>query len=118
MSQSTHLIERFNSAFNAKDVHAVMQLMTSDVVFEGTVPPDGDPHVGAEAVRAEWERLFTGTRDLSFVSEEVVDAGDKVVVRWRFTWSNADGTSGHVRGIDLFTIRDGLIAEKLSYVKG
>ena len=24
----------------------------------------------------------------------------------------------HVRGVDIFTVRDGLVAEKLSYVKG
>jgi hypothetical protein len=34
-------------------------------------------------------------------------------VRWRFDWG-----SGHVRGIDLFKVRDGKVAEKLSYVKG
>jgi hypothetical protein len=25
---------------------------------------------------------------------------------------------GHVRGVDVFAVRDGLVAEKLSYVKG
>jgi hypothetical protein len=36
-----------------------------------------------------------------------------VVQCWRYDW---DG--GHVRGIDVFTVRDGLVAEKLAYVKG
>jgi len=35
------------------------------------------------------------------------------VQRWRYDW---DG--GHVRGVDLFMVRDGRIAEKRSYVKG
>ena len=35
------------------------------------------------------------------------------VVRWRFDWG-----VGHSRGIDLFKVRDGKVAEKLSYVKG
>jgi SnoaL-like domain len=48
-----------------------------------------------------------------FETEEMIDAGDRVVVRWRYSWG-----SGHVRGIDVFTVRDGLVAQKLSYVKG
>jgi hypothetical protein len=35
------------------------------------------------------------------------------VSRWRYSWSD-----GHIRGADLFRVRDGLVAEKLSYVKG
>jgi len=31
---------------------------------------------------------------------------------------DAAGTKGHVRGVDIFKIKDGLISEKLSYVKG
>ncbi|MEA2655219.1 MAG: hypothetical protein QOI23_584, partial [Chloroflexota bacterium] len=38
-------------------------------------------------------------------------------VRWVFHWDN-DGIVGHVRGIDLFRMRNGKVAEKLSYVKG
>jgi hypothetical protein len=36
-----------------------------------------------------------------------------VVQRWRYSWG-----SGHVRGVDLLSFRDGKVAEKLSYVKG
>jgi hypothetical protein len=35
-----------------------------------------------------------------------------------YRWTGAAGVSGHIRGIDLYTVRDGLIAAKLSYVKG
>jgi hypothetical protein len=28
------------------------------------------------------------------------------------------GNAGHVRGVDAFRVRDGKVAEKLSYVKG
>ncbi len=36
-----------------------------------------------------------------------------MVARWRYDYGD-----GHVRGVDLFTVRDGRVAEKLSYVKG
>ncbi len=40
-------------------------------------------------------------------------AGDRVVQRWRYSWAD-----GHIRGVDVMRVRDGLVAEKLSYVKG
>jgi hypothetical protein len=44
-------------------------------------------------------------------------AGDRCVVRWIYHWIR-EGREGHVRGVDLFTVRNGRVAEKLSYVKG
>ena len=113
------VIERFNAALNAHDVDAAMALMTSDCLFENTwPPPDGERFEGQAAVRGFWERLFASTPDAHFATEELIAAGDRAIVRWRYTWTNADGSLGHVRGIDLFRVRDGKVAEKLSYVKG
>jgi hypothetical protein len=39
-------------------------------------------------------------------------------MRWAYRWIEANGRQGHIRGVDVYTIRAGLIAEKLSYVKG
>ncbi|MCU1664338.1 MAG: hypothetical protein JWR58_4403 [Pseudonocardia sp.] len=106
-------VGRFQKAFDARDVDAIMAAMTPDCVFEDTTPPDGRRHVGAEAVRAAWTALFAAAPDGVFTTEELIDAGDRVVARWRYEWG-----SGHVRGVDVFTVRDGLVAEKLAYVKG
>jgi ketosteroid isomerase-like protein len=106
-------IERFSAAFDAKDVDAIMAAMTPDCVFEDTGPPDGTRHVGAEAVRAAWRKFFAASPTGVFTTEEVIDAGERVVTRWRYSWAD-----GHVRGVDVFRVRDGLVAEKLSYVKG
>ena len=54
----------------------------------------------------------------TFAVEETVATSDRVVVRWRYDWTDGDGVAGHVRGIDLFRIVDGLVAEKFAYVKG
>lgn len=107
-------VKAFNEAFGRHDVEGVMKLMTDDCVFENTLPPpDGERHVGQAEVRKFWQTFFDGTPQASFETEEMVVAGDRAVVRWRFDWGG-----GHVRGIDLFKVRDGKVVEKLSYVKG
>ena len=119
-TQTWTVVERFGAAFNAHDVAAIMALMTPDCVFENTSPaPDGERFAGQAAVRACWERLFAVAPTANFTWEETVVAGDRAVVRWLYRWA-ADGPDGpgHVRGVDVLRVRDGLIAEKLSYVKG
>jgi ketosteroid isomerase-like protein len=107
-------INAFNEAFGRHDVDAVMALMTDDCIFENTLPtPDGERHVGKEAVREFWNQFFRDSPRAAFDTEEMVVAGDRATVRWRFDWGD-----GHIRGIDLFKVRDGKVAEKLSYVKG
>ena len=112
-------LSAFSAAFGSGDIDAIMALMTEDCVFEATGPaPDGVRRTGAADVRAAWVELFGGTLDAAFTEEESFVAGDRGVLRWRFTWRNDDGTPGHVRGVDVLRFRDGLVAEKLSYVKG
>jgi ketosteroid isomerase-like protein len=111
-------VRRFDEAFGRHDVEAVMAAMTDDCVFENTYPPpDGQRHVGAAAVRAAWEDFFRSSPDAHFEAEETFASGDRCVVRWLYRWRNA-ASEGHIRGVDLFRVRDGKVAEKLSYVKG
>jgi ketosteroid isomerase-like protein len=108
------VIDRFNEAFNRHDVEAVMEWMTPDCVFEDTEPaPDGTRYEGAAAVAERWRRLFADAPGAVFTAEETLSCGDRAVVRWRYDWG-----SGHVRGVDVMRVRDGRVAEKLSYVKG
>jgi uncharacterized protein (TIGR02246 family) len=107
------LVERFGEAWNAHDLDAALALVTDDAVFESTGPaPDGERFVGKEAVRAAWVPIFTDPTS-HFATEDLSVAGDVAVSRWSYSWSG-----GHVRGVDLIRVRDGLVAEKLSYVKG
>jgi ketosteroid isomerase-like protein len=90
-----------------------MAAMTEDCVFESTAPPDGERYEGQDAVRAAWTAFFRDSADAVFEAEEQITSGNHVTVLWRYSW---DG--GHVRGVDVFRVRDGLVAEKRSYVKG
>ena len=113
------VIDTFNEAFNSHNVDRIMSLMTDDVIFENTSPaPDGERHEGQEAVRAFWTNLFESTPSARFDEEDRFAAGGRATVYWRYSWTNPDGSTGHVRGVDVFQIRDGKVAEKRSYVKG
>lgn len=112
-------INRFNGAFNRHDVDAIMALMTDDCVFDSTAPPpDGRLFEGQAAVRGSWEELFRSSPDAFFETEELFVVDDRCTARWIYRWTAADGTPQHVRGVDVFRVRDGKVAEKLAYVKG
>jgi ketosteroid isomerase-like protein len=117
---STELtLQQFHDAFNRHDVDAIMALMTADCIFENTYPrPDGTRYEGQAAVRGFWQDLFQASPQAYFAVEELFVAGDRGVLRWVYHWVDRDGISGHVRGVDIFRVRDGKVAEKLSYVKG
>ena len=119
-TQSTiEVIEKFNEALNRHDVPAVMALMTRDCVFDNTYPaPDGERFEGHEAVGRFWEEFFRSSPDSMFSSEEMITLGDRCVIRWRYNWTHTDSSRGHVRGVDVFRVRDGKVAEKFAYVKG
>jgi ketosteroid isomerase-like protein len=113
------IVEKFNDAFNRHDVDAIMALMTHDCVFENTFPaPDGERYQGQHDVRAFWSRLFHDTPTAHFETEDQFATDDRCAVRWRYTYTSHDGHRGHIRGVDIFRVRDGKVAEKMAYVKG
>jgi ketosteroid isomerase-like protein len=113
------VIDRFNDVFNKHDIDGIMALMTDDVVFENTSPrPDGERYEGQQEVRGFWEAFFSGSPSARFEAEDIFAAGDRCAVRWVYHWVDGEDKPGHVRGVDVFRVRDGKVAEKLSYVKG
>jgi ketosteroid isomerase-like protein len=107
------VVDRFGAAWAAHDLDGALALVTDDCVFDATGPaPDGTAHRGPEAIRRAWQPIFDDAAS-RFETEESFPAGDRVVQLWRYSW---DG--GHIRGVDVFRVREGKVAEKLSYVKG
>ena len=113
------LVVRFNQALNRQDVAEMMRLMTQDCVFENTAPaPDGARFEGQKAVGEFWKEFFHSSHDARIEIEEIFACGERCVMRWVYRWVDLQGAPGHIRGVDVYKIREGQIAEKLSYVKG
>lgn len=112
------VIDRFNEAFNRHDADALEPLLTDDTVFEDTSPaPDGRRIEGKPAVLAFWREWFAHNADARFDAEEIIVSGDRAVVRWVYR-KTRNGQPWHLRGVDVFVVRDGKVAAKLAYVKG
>ncbi|MBN1449842.1 MAG: nuclear transport factor 2 family protein [Anaerolineales bacterium] len=119
LESAVRIVLEFNEAFNRHDVEGMMKLMSEDCVFENTnPPPDGAVYSGKEAVTRFWQDFFRESPQAHIEIEEIFGLGMRCVMRWRYDWVDATGKKGHVRGVDIFQLRDGFIHEKLSYVKG
>lgn len=115
------LFRRFGKAFNTSDVEAIAACVTPDfrwIMARGPEAPHGRIVEGREALRnalAEREQELSGVR---FSDAQVFAAGEFVVGTFRMTATRrADGAPVDLRGCDIYTLRDGLIASKDSYWK-
>lgn len=112
------VVDRFNEAFNRHDPDALASLLTEDTVFEDTSPaPDGQRIEGKAAVVGFWRDWFARNSDARFEAEEIIVSGDRAIVRWVYR-KIRNGQPWHLRGVDVFTVRNGKVAAKLAYVKG
>lgn len=119
LESAMRVVMEFNNAFNRHDVAGMMQLMSDDCIFENTYPaPDGMVYSGKEAVTRFWQDFFRDSPQAHIEIEDIFGFGERCVMRWKYSWVDASGGSGHVRGVDIFRVVNRAIREKLSYVKG
>ena len=119
LESATRVVLALNEAFNCHDVSGMMELLSNDCIFEHNGPhPDGAEYSGKEAVAQFWQDFFRESPQAHIEIEEIFGLGMRCVMRCRYNWTDAAGKKGHVRGVDIFNLKDGLICEQLSYVKG
>ena len=111
-------VTRVLESFNRHDLDAVMAAMTDDCVWESAFPlPDGTPYEGQAAVRSYLQEVFRSRSDAVSEPEEMFAAGDRCTVRLVRRWTGEDGRPQHFRGMGVFRVRDGKVAEYLVYHK-
>ncbi len=111
-------IDKFNEVFNRHDADSLATFLTEDTIFEDTSPaPDGRRIEGKVAVVEFWRAWFARNTDARFEAEEVIVSGNRATVLWVYR-KMRNGQPWHLRGVDVFTVRDGKVAAKLAYVKG
>lgn len=110
------IISRFNDAFKLHDVSILNNLIADNCIMETAMPaPDGIRTVGKKDCLDFWQQLID-EKGTQFSPEEVIVAGEKAIILWRYNW--AEGVENSVRGVSVITVKNGLITEALAYVKG
>ena len=114
MSDSTRrLIEAYNDAWNRQDVDAIAALHDDGVVFENHTA--GERAEGADAVRAHIAGIFERWPTLRFSARNLYFADAFAVCEWTAQAVRPDGQRIEWDGVDVFPIRNGLIARKDVY---
>ena len=119
VESGVRVVIAFNEAFNRHDLAGMMQLLSDDCIFEEPQPsPEGTRLSGKTTITQHWQSVFARIPQAHIKIEETFGFGLRCVMRWRYDWVDASGNPGYVRGVDLFRVQNGLIVEKLSYLKG
>src|SRR5262245_3023887 len=109
------VIERYNEAWNAQDLDAIVAFHAPGMVFENHTA--GELAEG-EDVREHIGEIFANWPDLSFRGRRLYARDGLVVSEWTATATASDGRVLEWDGIDVFPFEDGLIVRKDVYSAG
>jgi ketosteroid isomerase-like protein len=119
VESAVRVVLDFNEAFNRHDIEGMMQLVSDDCVFEHMEPaPDGAVYNRKEAATQFWHDFFNEYPQVHVEIEDIFGHSIRCVLRWRYDWVDKAGDKRHIRGVDIYQVKNGIICEKLSYVKG
>ena len=112
MTRNRRTVERYMEAFTRLDHAAILSCLTDDVEW---IVPGAYHHSGREAFDREIENeAFTGVPLIRV--DRVIEGGDVIVVEGRVRANPREGGHVHLVFVDVFDMRDGLIARLVSYL--
>jgi ketosteroid isomerase-like protein len=115
-SDMTTMLERLRDAANAHDAQRLASLFAED--YQSAQPLHPNRGFGGSAqVRENWSSVFDGVPDFS--SELVASSVDGEVEwgEWHWHGHHVDGSPFTMRGVTIFVVRDGLVAEARLYME-
>jgi len=121
------LAERYGTAWNDNDLEAIMALQGEDMVFQ--LHAEGfEPAVGPDAVRAQFAYFLEAWADLRFEVRDLRVAGELFTNEYGFSAElvrpfplvgemiEPNGRRVEIDGVDVITVRDGLVRTKHTYM--
>jgi taurine dehydrogenase small subunit len=105
-------IERYNAAWNAHDVDAIVELHAPGMVFANHTAGE---QVEGDDVRGHIARIFENWPDLAFRGRRLYARDGLVVSEWTATATASDGRRLEWDGVDIFPFREGKILRKDVY---
>jgi taurine dehydrogenase small subunit len=118
-SSKTVTLDRLVDAFNRGDGEAAVALFADDAVFENSRGPDpwGRRYVGRDAIRQGIAERFAALPRGEYGDMEHFVSGNRGFSEWTLRATTAEGEDIEVRGCDIWTFTDDLIARKSSFWK-
>jgi ketosteroid isomerase-like protein len=105
-------IERYNEAWNAHDVSAIVAQHAPGMVFENHTAGE---RVEGDDVAGHIARIFENWPDLTFQGRRSYVRDGLVVSEWTATATDGEGRRLEWDGVDLFPFENGLILRKDVY---
>jgi steroid delta-isomerase-like uncharacterized protein len=118
------MIERYNEAWNAHDVDAIMRLHAPDMVFENHTAGE---RAEGEEVREHIARIFASWPDIAFATRRLYVCEDLVVQEWTASATHTSelrrgdlvappsGRRVEWKGMDVIPCENGLVKRKDVY---
>ena len=118
-TETERVVVAFTDATNRHDVEDMLALVSDDVLFEGTTPPDGSRIEGdKDSLRTLWGGIFRDSPNAVVETEELIVCADRCIALLRYVFDAERPDHGHLRAVDVTRVANGKITEKLSFVKG
>jgi ketosteroid isomerase-like protein len=116
MESIADVLRRFNQAFLEHDPSLLADLIAPDCVVERSQPDADGTHLhGRDACLAQWQAI-AANRNGRFTLEDVVVMGERGLIFWEYR--TGPGPADVSRGLNVMTVRNGLIVEGRGYLKG
>jgi ketosteroid isomerase-like protein len=114
-ADTAEVLRRFNAAFLTHDPSLLDALIAPDCIVERAQPTAQGTHlVGRDACLASWKAI-AGNRGGVFTLEDVVVMGERGLIFWEYR--TGPGAHEVSRGLNVMTVRGGLIVEGRGFQK-
>jgi steroid delta-isomerase-like uncharacterized protein len=115
LTTNLSVIQRFYEAYNKNDEKMLDEVVADDYIDHGHQPPGR----GVEGARNDQREIAAAFPDARFDIDEMIEAEDRVVVRWTLHATHTGPFAGvsptqkkiTVHGISLYRLRNGKIIE-------
>jgi ketosteroid isomerase-like protein len=101
------VVERFVEAINGHDLEAIVGCFAPDYHDIEPAHPTRQITGGRAEVRKNWGTVIDSIPDFRTEVERVAVEGDTAWIEHDWSGTRADGTRLHLRGVNIFGIRDG-----------
>jgi ketosteroid isomerase-like protein len=116
--ENVETARRVIEATNRRDAEAALVLVDPEIECDARgldLPDLSGVYRGHEEVFGWWWRWFEAWQEVRYEIEELVEAGDDVVLGTRVHCTGRDGIEVHLYFVNVMTIRDGKLVRNRLY---